>query len=194
VKDKNIFIISDEVYEHLIYDEIPHQSILRYPELLERSFVCFSFGKVYNCTGWKLGYCVAPPGLTREFRKIHQFNAFACFTPTQVALAEFLRNKEEYLSLPAFMQEKRDLFRQLMASTRFTLHDSFGSYFICGTYERITGEPDKEFAIRLTKEAGVATIPVSAFYQDGRDDKILRFCFSKKRETLEAAVEKLSRV
>jgi methionine aminotransferase len=137
---------------------------------------------------------VAPPGLTREFRKIHQFNAFACFTPTQVALAEFLRNKEEYLSLPAFMQEKRDLFRQLMASTRFTLHDSFGSYFICGTYERITGEPDKEFAIRLTKEAGVATIPVSAFYQDGRDDKILRFCFSKKRETLEAAVEKLSRV
>ncbi len=193
VADSNIFIISDEVYEHLIFDNIPHQSILRYPDLLERSFVCFSFGKSYNCTGWKLGYCIAPAVLMKEFRKVHQFNCFTCHTPSQVALAEFLKNKEAYLSLSTFMQEKKDYFKMLMQQTRFTMQDSFGSYFICGTYERISDEPDKEFAIRLTKEAGVATIPVSAFYQNGKDDKVLRFCFSKKKETLEAAVEKLSK-
>jgi len=194
VKDKNIFIISDEVYEHLIFDGIPHQSILRYPDLLERSFVSFSFGKVYNCTGWKLGYCIAPAALMKEFRKVHQFNVFSCFTPTQVALAEFLKNKEAYTSLSAFMQGKRDHFISLMKQTRFSLQSSYGSYFICGTYERISDEPDKDFAIRLTKEYGVATIPVSAFYQNGKDDKVLRFCFSKKEQTLEAAVEKLARV
>lgn len=187
----NIFIISDEVYEHLIFDNIPHQSMLRYPDLLQRSFVCFSFGKTYNCTGWKLGYCIAPAALTKEFRKVHQFNSFSCFTPSQVALAAFLKNKDAYLSLPAFMQEKRDYFKQLMLSTKFSLKDSYGSYFICGTYERISDESDKEFAIRLTKEAGVATIPVSAFYQNGKDDKVLRFCFSKNKETLESAFEKL---
>lgn len=190
----SIFIISDEVYEHLIFDNIPHQSMLRYPDLLQRSFVCFSFGKTYNCTGWKLGYCIAPAALTKEFRKVHQFNSFSCFTPSQVALAAFLKNKDAYLSLPAFMQEKRDYFKQLMLSTKFSLKDSYGSYFICGTYERISDESDKEFAIRLTKEAGVATIPVSAFYQNGKDDKVLRFCFSKNKETLEAAVEKLARI
>ncbi|MCY7309873.1 MAG: aminotransferase class I/II-fold pyridoxal phosphate-dependent enzyme [Chitinophagaceae bacterium] len=190
----NIFIISDEVYEHLIFDNIPHQSILRYPDLLERSFVCFSFGKTYNCTGWKLGYCIAPATLTKEFRKVHQFNCFSCHTPSQVGLAMFLKNKEAYLSLPSFMQEKRDYFKQLMQQTRFTMQESSGSYFICGSYERISDEADKDLAIRLTKEAGVATIPVSAFYQNGKDDKVLRFCFSKKKETLEAAVEKLSRV
>ncbi|MEO6610805.1 MAG: methionine aminotransferase [Chitinophagaceae bacterium] len=194
VSGTNIFIISDEVYEHLIFDNIPHQSILRYPDLLQRSFVCFSFGKVYNCTGWKLGYCIAPAELTKEFRKVHQFNAFACHTPSQVALAEFLKNKDAYLSLSEMMQEKRDLFKNLMQQTRFTLQDSFGSYFICGTYEKISDEGDKDFAIRLTKEAGVATIPVSTFYQTGKDDKVLRFCFSKKVETLEAAVEKLTGV
>lgn len=193
-KGTNIFIISDEVYEHLIFDNIPHQSMLRYPDLLQRSFVCFSFGKTYNCTGWKLGYCIAPAALTKEFRKVHQFNSFSCFTPSQVALAAFLKNKDAYLSLPAFMQEKRDYFKQLMQSTKFSLKDSYGSYFICGTYERISDESDKEFAIRLTKEAGVATIPVSAFYQNGKDDKVLRFCFSKNKETLEAAVEKLARI
>jgi methionine aminotransferase len=193
VEGTNIFIISDEVYEHLIFDNIPHQSILRYPDLLQRSFVCFSFGKVYNCTGWKLGYCVAPAELTKEFRKVHQFNCFSCFTPAQAGLAQFLQNKDAYLSLSAFMQEKRDYFKQLMQQTRFTMQESFGSYFICGTYERITDEADKDLAIRLTKEAGVATIPVSAFYQKGKDDKVLRFCFSKKKETLEAAVEKLSK-
>ena len=191
VEGTNIFIISDEVYEHLIFDSIPHQSILRYPDLLQRSFVCFSFGKVYNCTGWKLGYCIAPPELTTEFRKVHQFNCFSCHTPSQVALAQFLQNKEAYLSLSSFMQEKRDYFSKLMRGTKFEMLDSHGSYFICAKYARISDEPDKEFAIRLTKEAGVATIPVSAFYQNGKDDKVLRFCFSKKNETLEKAVEKL---
>lgn len=191
VEGTNIFIISDEVYEHLIFDAIPHQSILRYPDLLQRSFVCFSFGKVYNCTGWKLGYCIAPPELTTEFRKVHQFNCFSCHTPSQVALAQFLQNKEAYLSLSSFMQEKRDYFSKLMRDTKFEILDSHGSYFICAKYDRISDEPDKEFAIRLTKEAGVATIPVSAFYQNGKDDKVLRFCFSKKNETLEKAVEKL---
>ena len=191
VKDTNIFILSDEVYEHLIFDGITHQSILRYPDLLERSFVCFSFGKVYNCTGWKLGYCVAPAPLMKEFRKVHQFNCFSCFTPAQVALAEFLKHRDAYLGLSGFMQEKRDYFTKLMSKTRFTLQPSYGSYFICGTYERISDEPDKELAIRLTKEAGIATIPVSSFYHNGKDDKVLRFCFSKKNETLEAAVEKL---
>lgn len=191
VDGTNIFIISDEVYEHLIFDNIPHQSLLRYPDLMERSFVCFSFGKTYNCTGWKMGYCIAPPELTKEFRKVHQFNAFTCHTPTQVALATFLKNKEAYLSLSSIMQEKRDHFIKLMEQTRFTLQKSYGSYFICGTYEKISNEGDKDFAKRLTKEAGVATIPVSAFYQNGKDDKVLRFCFSKKKETLEAAVEKL---
>lgn len=190
----NIFIISDEVYEHLIFDNIKHESILRYPELLQRSFVCFSFGKVYNCTGWKLGYCIAPAALTAEFRKIHQYNCFSCHTPSQVALAGFLKNKEAYQSLAGLMQGKRDYFKTLMKQTRFTVQDSFGSYFICGTYEQISEENDKDFAIRLTKETGVATIPVSAFYQDGKDDKVLRFCFSKKKETLEAAVEKLSKI
>lgn len=194
VSGTGIFIISDEVYEHLIFDGITHQSILRFPDLLERSFVSFSFGKVYNCTGWKLGYCIAPASLMKEFRKVHQFNTFSCFTPAQVALAEFLKNKEAYTSLSSFMQSKRDYFIKLMKQTRFSLQSSSGSYFICGTYEKISDESDKEFAVRLTKEYGVATIPVSAFYQDGKDDKVLRFCFSKKEETLEAAVEKLARV
>lgn len=191
VAGTNILILSDEVYEHLIFDNIPHQSILRYPDLLARSFVCFSFGKVYNCTGWKLGYCIAPAPLMKEFRKIHQFNAFCCFTPTQVALAEFLKNRDAYLGLSAFMQEKRDLFIDLMKATRFELLTSHGSYFIGAKYDRISEEGDRDFAIRLTKEAGVTTIPVSAFYANGKDDKVLRFCFSKKKETLEQAVERL---
>jgi len=194
VEGTNIFIISDEVYEHLIFDGIPHQSILRYPDLLQRSFVCFSFGKVYNCTGWKLGYCIAPPELTKEFRKVHQFNCFSCHTPSQVALAHFLKDKEAYLSLSGFMQAKRDYFTSLMQQTRFDMLQSHGSYFICARYNRISDENDKDFATRLTKEAGVATIPVSAFYQNGKDDKVLRFCFSKKEETLEQAVEKLLKV
>ena len=191
VERTDILIVSDEVYEHLIFDDIPHQSVLRHPGLYKRSFACFSFGKVYNCTGWKMGYCVAPRHLTAEFRKVHQFNAFSCNTPMQVGLAQFLKDRDAYLSLAGLMQEKRDLFIELMKDTRFTLQPSHGSYFICGTYERISDEGDKDFSIRLTKEAGVATIPVSAFYQDGTDNRVLRFCFSKRRETLEAAVERL---
>ncbi len=194
VKDTNILILSDEVYEHLIFDGIPHQSILRYPDLLQRSFVCFSFGKVYHCTGWKLGYCVAPAGFTKEFRKIHQFNSFSCHTPSQVALATFLKEKDSYLRLSPEMQQKRDYFSGLMKGTRFTPLPSYGSYFQCYQYDRISEESDKNFAIRITKEYGIATIPVSAFYQSGKDNKVIRFCFAKKESTLEQAVERLRKI
>ena len=194
VKNTNILILSDEVYEHLIFDNILHQSILRYPELLERSFVCFSFGKVYHCTGWKLGYCISAPALMTEFRKVHQFNCFSCNTPAQVALSDFLPNKEFYLSLGTFMQKKRDYFQTLMSGTRFTPIDSYGSYFQCYRYDRISNEKDSDFAIRITKEYRVATIPVSAFYKSGKDDNVVRFCFAKKNETLELAVERLSKI
>jgi len=194
VRDTNIFILSDEVYEHLIFDEIPHQSILRYPDLMERSFVSFSFGKVYHCTGWKLGYSVSSPALMKEFRKVHQFNCFSCHSPSQVALSKYLLNKDSYLSLGAFMQGKRDYFQRLMKQTRFTPLPSYGSYFQLYKYDRISEESDKELAIRITREYGVATIPVSAFYQSGKDDKVIRFCFSKKEETLEKAVERLVKV
>lgn len=191
VSNTNIFIISDEVYEHLIFDGCKHESILKYPDLLERSFVCFSFGKVYNCTGWKLGYCISSPSSMKEFRKVHQFNCFSCHTPSQVALASFLSNREAYLTLSSSMQERRDYFVELMKQTRFNMLTSHGSYFITAGYERISDESDKEFAIRMTKEARVASIPVSAFYKEGIDNKVVRFCFSKTRETLERAVERL---
>ena len=190
----SIFIISDEVYEHLIFDGKPHLSMLRYPDLLERSFVCFSFGKTYHCTGWKLGYCIAAPEAMAEYRKVHQFNAFCCHTPSQVALAEYLTNREAYLSLPAFMQEKRDYFIEHMKSTRFGLMHSGGSYFICATYDRISDEPDLAFSKRITKEYGVATIPVSAFYKDATDNKVVRFCFAKKQGTIDQAIERLAKV
>lgn len=194
VKDTNIIVLSDEVYEHLIFDQLPHQSMLRYPDLLSRSFVCFSFGKVYHCTGWKLGYCVAPAAFTKEFRKVHQFNCFSCHTPSQVALAGFLKNRESYLQLSPEMQQKRDYFSQLMADTRFTPLPSYGSYFQCYKYDRISEEGDKDFAIRITKEYGIATIPVSAFYQSGKDNRVIRFCFAKKESTLEQAVERLRKI
>ncbi|MGZ8557791.1 MAG: methionine aminotransferase [Chitinophagaceae bacterium] len=191
VKDTHIIILSDEVYEHLIYDNVPHQSILRYPDLMQRSFVCFSFGKVFHCTGWKLGYCISSPELMKEFRKVHQFNCFSCHSPSQVALSSFLKNKDSYLSLAGFLQGKRDYFIKLMRQTKFELLDSKGSYFICAQYNRISDEKDSELAMRMTKEMGVAAIPVSAFYKAGTDNKVIRFCFAKKKETLEAAVEKL---
>jgi methionine aminotransferase len=194
VRGTEIFILSDEVYEHLIFDGIPHQSILRYPDLLERSFVCFSFGKVYHCTGWKLGYCISSPDLMGEFRKVHQFNCFSCHTPSQAALSKFLTDKDSYLSLGAFMQQKRDRFRELMSASRFTPLPSYGSYFQLYKYDRISDESDKDLAIRITKEYGVATIPVSAFYQSGKDDKVIRFCFAKKEETLEKAAERLIKI
>jgi len=194
VAGTNIFIVSDEVYEHLIYDDQPHESMLKYPELFERSFVNFSFGKTYHCTGWKLGYCIAPAAFTKEFRKVHQFNCFSCFTPAQVALADYLKNKEAYLSLPRFMQQKRDYFVELMKQTKFDLLPTSGSYFVCASYGRISDEADQDLAIRLTKEAGVATIPLSAFYHNQKDDKVVRFCFSKQNRTLQQAVERLMKI
>ncbi|MFN5478833.1 MAG: methionine aminotransferase [Chitinophagaceae bacterium] len=194
LRDTNIFLISDEVYEHLVFDGKKHNSVLNYPELFNRSFVCFSFGKVYNCTGWKLGYCVAPKALTAEFRKIHQFNAFCCFTPTQIALAEHLRNPEPYLRLGGFMQQKRDVFLNAMKGSGFDMLSSFGSYFVCGTYSRISNKPAMELAVELTETIGVATIPVSAFYVDGHDDRVLRFCFAKKEETLLEAARRLQSI
>lgn len=191
VANTNILILSDEVYEHLIFDGLKHQSILGYPDLLERSFVCFSFGKTYHCTGWKLGYCISSPTLMKEFRKVHQFNCFSCDTPKQVALAEYLKNEEAYLLLGSFMQTKRNFFRELMKATPFKVLPSHGSYFECYSYADFSNELDKELAIRLTKDYGIATIPVSSFYKNGEDNKVLRFCFAKKEETLEKAVAKL---
>ena len=194
VSDTNILILSDEVYEHLIFDGLKHESILRYPELLKRSFVCFSFGKTYHCTGWKLGYCISAPELMHEFRKVHQFNAFSCDTPKQVALANYLQNAAAYNELGAFIQVKRDFFRQKMLATPFTCIPSHGSYFECYSYAAISNEPDTVFSKRLTTDFGVATIPVSVFYQDGKDDKVVRFCFAKKEETLDIAIQRLMRL
>ncbi|MDB5222986.1 MAG: aminotransferase class I/II-fold pyridoxal phosphate-dependent enzyme [Chitinophagaceae bacterium] len=191
VAGTGIFILSDEVYEHLIFDNMQHESMLRYPDLLERSFICFSFGKVYHCTGWKLGYCVAPAALTSEFRKVHQFNCFTCNSPMQFALADFLPNKESYLMLGNFLQKKRDYFLELMKQTKFIPLPSHGSYFQLYSYEGMSDESEKDLAIRLTKDFGVATIPTSAFYKNGKEDKVLRFCFVKKESTLEEAVNRL---
>lgn len=192
--NKNIFIVSDEVYEHLIFDGIQHHSILRYPELLERSFVCFSFGKTYNCTGWKIGYCIASPGLMKEFRKVHQYNCFSTTSFVQFAFAEFMDNEDAYLSLGKFIQNKRDYFQRLMQQTKFIPIPSHGSFFQCYSYKDISEENDLDFAIRLTKEYGVTTVPVSSFYQSKKDDKVLRFCFAKKEETLKTAAERLQKI
>ena len=194
VKDTGIIIISDEVYEHLIFDDKPHLSMLRYPDLAARSFVCFSFGKVYHCTGWKLGYCIAPDALMKEFRKVHQFNCFTCNSPAQFALAEFLKDKDQYLKLGEFLQRKRDFFRNCMEQTKFIALPSYGSYFQLYSYKEMSDEPEKDFAVRLTRETGVATIPVSAFYKNAVDNKVLRFCFAKKESTLEEAVNRLARL
>ena len=191
VKDTQIIIISDEVYEHLIFDGHKHESILKYPELLERSFVCFSFGKVYHCTGWKLGYCISSEYLMKEFRKIHQYNAFSSDTPKQVALSTFLKKKENYLELGNLLQQKRDYFQNGMLQTKLKPLATHGSYFQVYSYEGISNNPEKDFAIYLTKEYGVATIPVASFYQQDINNQVLRFCFSKKESTLDAAIERL---
>jgi methionine transaminase len=194
LRNTKIFLISDEVYEHLTYDGLEHNSALKYPELFERSFVCFSFGKVYNCTGWKLGYCVAPKAWMAEFRKIHQYNAFCCFTPTQVAIAEHLKNPETYLQLKHFMQKKRDLFVKLMENSGFDLLPAQGGYFVSGTYEKISSEDGLSLAMHLTKTVGVATIPYSTFYSKGEDQKVLRFCITKKDETLIEGAHRLQQI
>lgn len=194
-RDTNICIISDEVYEHITMDGIQHQSVLSYPSLFARSFVIFSFGKVFHTTGWKMGYCVAPASFTVEFRKYHQFLSFSVNTPVQAALANFLQDEHEYLQLPKFFEQKRNLFLSLMKDLPFTIHKpTQGSYFQLAGYEKISELPDKEFAIWLTKEYGVATIPVSAFNHDGKDDKLIRFCFAKKEETLVEATNRLRKI
>lgn len=194
VKDTGIFILSDEVYEHLIFDDKRHESMLRYPDLFARSFICSSFGKTYHCTGWKLGYCVAPAPFMKEFRKVHQFNCFSCNSPVQFALAEFLQQKQEYLELGAAVQKKRDYFQDLMGHTKFKALSSNGSYFQLYSYDGITDETEQDFALRLIKEYGVVTIPASAFYKDGKENKVLRFCFVKKETTLEEAVNRLRKL
>jgi len=194
VNNTGIFILSDEVYEHLIFDSIQHESILRYPDLFERSFICFSFGKTYNCTGWKMGYCIAPAALMGEYRKVHQFNCFCCHHPLQHALAEFIQEPQHYLSLGKMMQQKRGYFQQLMTQTKFKALPSYGSYFQLYSYDSISNENEKDFAIRLTKEYGVTAIPVSAFYKNETDNKVLRFCFAKKEETFDRAAERLQKL
>ena len=194
VQDTGIFILADEVYEHLVFDGRQHESILRYPELLARSFVCFSFGKTYHCTGWKLGYCIAPATLMHEYRKVHQFNCFSCNSPVQVALAEFILQKDQYLELGKQMQQKKDLFEGLMKQTRFKPLPSYGSYFQLYSYRSLTDEPENDFAKRLTKEYRVTAIPTSVFYKNETDNKTLRFCFAKKEDTLKEAVNRLMRL
>ena len=194
VVSNNLYLISDEVYEHLIYDDKKHESVIKYPELFARSFVCFSFGKTYHCTGWKLGYCVAPENLMKEYRKVHQFNAFSCDTPKQLGIAKHMLDKEAYLSLGNFYQAKRDYLRKLLASTPLKYIPSSGSYFESYSYAAISNESDKVFAEKLVKDYGVAVIPMSAFYHDATDNKVIRLCFAKKEATLEAAAACLQKL
>ena len=194
VVSNNLYLISDEVYEHLIYDDKKHESVMKYPELLARSFVCFSLGKTYHCTGWKLGYCVAPENLMKEYRKVHQFNAFSCDTPKQLGIAKYMLDKEAYLGLGNLYQAKRDHLRKLLASTPLKYIPSSGSYFESYSYAGISNESDKVFAEKLVKDYGVAVIPMSAFYQNATDNKVIRLCFAKKEATLEAAAACLQKL
>ncbi|MCQ4166502.1 pyridoxal phosphate-dependent aminotransferase [Tahibacter harae] len=193
--DSEILVLSDEVYEHIVFDGAAHQSVLRHAELAERSFVVSSFGKTYHCTGWKVGYCVAPRALSAEFRKVHQYLTFCTFGPAQWAFAEVLANDpQHYLDLPAFYQEKRDRFRALLAPSRFQLLPVGGAYFQLVDYSAISDKDDLNFCEWLVREAGVAAIPVSAFYETAPDARIIRFCFAKSDATLSAAAERLARL
>jgi methionine aminotransferase len=194
VRDTDIVIVSDEVYEQLIFDGQKHYSVLEHEELRARSFALYSFGKSYNNTGWKMGYCIAPAGFTVAFRRLHQFLVFTVNTPAQYALAWHVSSGTAMQVRP-LMEQKRNYFLELMKQTPFTIHQpAKGSYFQLASYERLSDLPDMEFAQWLTKEHGVATIPVSAFYHNKKDDKIVRFCFAKKEETLQQAVERLSKL
>jgi methionine aminotransferase len=193
-RNTEILILSDEVYEHIVFDGTQHISVSRYPELQERSFITASFGKLFHNTGWKVGYCLAPEWLMSEFRKVHQFQIFSVNTPVQYAIADFLKNQSNYLDLKVFFQAKKNFFCNLLINTRFDLLPCFGSYFQSVKYSRISDENDTEIAKRITTQFGVASIPVSAFYSQGTDHHVLRFCFAKKQETLEKAVERLSKV
>jgi len=193
-RETNIVILSDEVYEHMVFDGARHESVARYPALAERSFVISSFGKTYHVTGWKVAYCLAPKELMAEFRKTHQFVVFCVNTPVQLALAQWMADASRHLTLPDFYQQKRDCFRQQLAGSRFQLLPCAGTYFQSVRYRAISDEPDTAFARRLTREHGVAAIPFSAFHHDGQDEGIVRFCFAKGKDTLEKAGERLRQV
>jgi len=193
-KESNIIILSDEVYEHLIYDGKKHLSLSKYPELKERTFIIASFGKLLHATGWKVGYCLAPEYLMKEFRKVHQFEVFSVNSFIQHAISDFLQNEANYLEISNLFQKKKDFFHNLMSQTRFDLLSCYGSYFQTAQYKKISDEKDSDLAVRLIKEFGVACIPVSAFYTNKIDQNVLRFCFAKKNETLEKAVNCLIKV
>jgi len=195
VTDKSdIIVLSDEVYEHLIFDSNKHQSVCRFPELASRSFVVGSFGKTFHATGWKCGFVLAPENLMKEFRKVHQFVVFAVNTPVQYAIAEFLTDKTNYEDIGKFYQRKRDYFQSLIKSSSFDIIPTKGTYFQLLNYKNITNETENDFAVRMTKEFKLASIPVSAFYHKTIDNNVLRFCFAKKEETLEKAAEILNSI
>ncbi len=187
------YLISDEVYEHIYFDGLRHKSVIEYPELFKRSFVTFSFGKTFHATGWKLGYCVAPEHLTQEFRKIHQYLVFSCNTPAQMALADYIET-ESYVELPAFFEKKRDLFLNAISTSQLKPLPCSGTYFQLLSYEGISPKKDTDYAVELTKEHKVASIPISVFYEDGSDHKVLRFCFAKNDDTLLKAAEILCKI
>lgn len=189
--DTNILILSDEVYEHLVFDGQTHESVLRYPLLRARSLATYSFGKTFHNTGWKLGYCVAPPALSAEFRKLHQFNVFSVNTPMQHALAEYLKTPGHYLQLASFYQQKRDFFLEAMRGSSLRPLPCAGTYFQLFDYSAVRQVPDMEFAQWLTAEHGVASIPVSAFYEGGHPGHVIRLCFAKTEETLSNAAKRL---
>jgi methionine aminotransferase len=195
VRDTDAYLLSDEVYEHIVFDGADHQSLLRHDELWDRTFVVSSFGKTYHATGWKVGYCVAPAALTTEFRKIHQWVCYAVITPVQYALADYMTDTpDHYQALPAFYEEKRDRFCDLVAASRFSLRPAMGTFFQILDYSAITDEDDVSYAKRLTAEIGVASIPVSVFCEQPMNDRLLRFCFAKDDDILEAAAERLCRL
>ncbi len=193
-RDTDIIVLSDEVYEHIMFDGQVHQTVMRYPSLVERSFVTFSFGKIFHGTGWKMGYCLGPENLMAEFRSVHQFLVYCCNTPIQYAIADFLKGPSHYLGIGQMLQAKRDFFLDLLKDSRFTFEPSSGTYFQLLDYSRITDEKDTEFAVRLTEEHKVASIPVSVFYPDLVDHKVLRFCFAKREETLQKAAAILCKI
>jgi len=194
VANTNIIILSDEVYEHLIFDGKQHESICRHPELAKRSFVIGSFGKTFHTTGWKIGYVMAPENLMNEFRKVHQFVVFCVNTPIQYAMADFLKNKANYENLGKFYQQKRDAFVNLIKGSRFKVIPSYGTYFQLLDYSAISEEKELDFAKRLVTEYGIASVPVSPFYNKALDNKLLRFCFAKEEKTLEKAAEILCKI
>jgi methionine aminotransferase len=194
LRGTDVVVVSDEVYEHIVFDGHLHQSVARFPGLAERSFVVSSFGKTYHVTGWKMGYVLAPRELAAEFRKVHQFNVFVANGPIQHALADYMEDRDAYLSLAAFYQKKRDLFLAGVAASRFTPLPTRGTFFQNLAYDAVSEEPDVELAVRLTKERGIASIPISAFYREPPPHRVLRFCFAKSDETLARGAEILCKI